>query len=85
MPMPFPSFSSLRICLSSKPGYLPHYLYCENCPNVQYSFFGYLEIISKKTVEVLMKYLQDCHSVLAPCATDGCDWKFSAWGKDVFT
>merc|ERR1712213_233555 len=36
----------------------------------------HLEIISKTAVEVLTKCLEDCHSVFAPCANDGCDWKF---------
>merc|ERR1711963_206410 len=74
----------LRTWLSSKPGESPHGLYYENCPNVQYGFFGHLEIISKTAVEVLTQYLEDCHAVFAPCANDGCDWKYGAWGEDVF-
>jgi len=74
----------LRTWLSSKPGESPHGLYYENCPNVQYGFFGHLEIISNTAVQVLTKYLEDCHSVFAPCANDGCDWKYGAWGEDVF-
>merc|ERR1711933_263037 len=74
----------LRTWLSSKPGESPHGLYYENCPNVQYGFFGHLEIISKTAVGVLTKYLEECHAVFAPCANDGCDWKFGAWGEDVF-
>merc|ERR1712117_798965 len=46
--------------------------------------FGHLEIISNTAVQVLTKYLEDCHSVFAPCANDGCDWKYGAWGEDVF-
>jgi len=74
----------LRTWLSSKPGDSPHGLYYENCPNVQYGFFGHLEIITNTAVKVLTKYLEDCHAVFAPCANDGCDWKFGAWGEDVF-
>merc|ERR1712203_1270523 len=74
----------LRTWLSSKPGDSPHGLYYENCPNVQYGFYGHLEVISKTAVEVLTSYLEDCHSVFAPCANDGCDWKYGAWGEDVF-
>jgi len=74
----------LRNWLSSKPGDSPHGLYYENCPNVQYGFFGHLEIITKRAVEVLTGNLEECHSVFAPCANTGCDWKFGAWGEDVF-
>jgi len=74
----------LRTWLSSKPGDSPHGLYYENCPYVQYGFFGHLEIITKTAVGVLTKYLEDCHDVFAPCANDGCDWKLGAWGEDVF-
>jgi len=74
----------LRTWLSSKPGDSPHGLYYENCPNVQYGFFGHLEIITRTAVEVLTTYLEDCHAVFAPCANDGCDWKWGAWGEDVF-
>jgi len=74
----------LRNWLSSKPGDSPHGLYYENCPNVQYGFFGHLEIITNTAVKVLTKYLEDCHAVFAPCANQGCDWKFGAWGEDVF-
>jgi len=74
----------LKTWLSSKPGESPHGLYYENCPNVQYGFFGHLEIISKTAVKVLTANLEECHTVFAPCANDGCDWKFGAWGEDVF-
>merc|ERR1719471_2765317 len=37
----------LKAWLSTKPGDSPHGLYYENCPNVQYGFFGHLEIITK--------------------------------------
>merc|ERR1711920_1000653 len=69
----------LKTWLSSKPGESPHGLYYENCPNVQYGFFGHLEIISKTAVKVLTANLEECHTVFAPCANDGCDWKFGAW------
>merc|ERR1719264_1403769 len=36
----------LRTWLSSKPGDSPHGLYYENCPYVQYGFFGHLEILT---------------------------------------
>merc|ERR1712241_1403284 len=62
----------------------PHGLYYENCPNVQYGFFGHLEIITRRAVEVLTGNLEECHSVFAPCANQGCDWKLGAWGEDVF-
>merc|ERR1712238_393532 len=29
-------------------------------------------------------YYENCHEKFAPCANDGCDWKFGAWGEDVF-
>merc|ERR1712012_1406713 len=74
----------LRTWLSSKPGDSPHGLYYENCPNVQYGFFGHLEIITRRAVEVLTGNLEECHTVFAPCANKGCDWKFGAWGEDVF-
>merc|ERR1712242_324676 len=62
----------LRTWLSSKPGDSPHGLYYENCPYVQYGFFGHLEIITKTAVQVLTANLEECHSVFAPCANDGC-------------
>jgi len=74
----------LRTWLSSKGGESPHGIYYENCKNVQYGFFGNLEVISKTAVSVLTTYLENCHEVFAPCANDGCDWKFGAWGEDVF-
>jgi len=74
----------LRTWLSSKPGDSPHGLYYENCPNVQYGFFGHLEIMTKTAVQVLTQYLENCHAEFGPCANDGCDWKFGAWGEDVF-
>ena len=33
---------------------------------------------------MLTKYLENCHEEFAPCADDGCDWKYGAWGEDVF-
>jgi len=74
----------LRNWLSTKPGDSPHGVYYENCQNVQYGFFGHLEIISHRAVEVLTTYLEECHTAFAPCANDGCDWKWGAWGEDVF-
>lgn len=65
-------------------GESPHGVYFENCPNVQYGFFGNLEVMSNTATKVLTKYLEDCHAVYAPCANDGCDWKWGSWGEDVF-
>merc|ERR1711963_231171 len=28
---------------------------------------------------------EECHTQFAPCANEGCDWKWGAWGEDVFT
>merc|ERR1712026_37135 len=61
----------LRTWLSSKPGDTPHGLYYENCPYVQYGFFGHLEIITKTAVGVLTANLEECHTAFAPCANDG--------------
>merc|ERR1712008_364875 len=33
---------------------------------------------------VLTDQLEECHTQFAPCANDGCDWKFGSWGEDVF-
>jgi len=62
----------------------PHGLYLENCKNVQYGYFGNLEVISKKGVRALVDGLDECHASFAPCADEGCDWKFGPWGEDVF-
>lgn len=74
----------LREWLGSKGGDTPHGVYFENCPNVQYGLFGNLEVISRTAASVLTTYLEDCHAVFAPCANQGCDWKFGPWGEDVF-
>jgi len=73
----------LRDWLSSKKD-TPHGVYFENCANVQYGFFGNLEVMSNTAVQVLTSYLEECHEKFAPCADDGCDWKFGPWGEDVF-
>ena len=52
----------------------PHGLYLENCPNVQYGFFGHLEVISREGARVLTSNLGECHTQFAPCANDRCDW-----------
>jgi len=75
----------LRTWLSTKPGDSPHGLYYENCPNVIYGFFGHLEIMTKTAARVLTDSLENCHADFASCANNGCDWKFGAWGEDVFT
>jgi len=62
----------------------PHGVYFENCKNVQYGYFGNLEVMSNTAAGVLTQYLEDCHTSFAPCANEGCDWKFGAWGEDVF-
>jgi len=74
----------LRVWLSSQPGDSTRGLYYENCPNVEYGFFGHLEILTKTAVQVLLTHLEDCHLAFAPCANDGCDWKWGPWGEDVF-
>jgi len=62
----------------------PHGMYLENCKNVQYGYFGNLEVISKTGVKALLDNLEECHEAFAPCANDGCDWKYGPWGEDVF-
>jgi len=62
----------------------PHGVYFENCKNVQYGFFGNLEVMSNTAVQVLTSNLEECHEKFAPCADEGCDWKFGPWGEDVF-
>merc|ERR1712150_205699 len=76
----------LRTWLSTKGGggESPHGVYFENCRNVQYGFFGNLEVISKTGAKVLDAYLEECHEAFAPCANKGCDWKWGPWGEDVF-
>ena len=46
----------------------PHWLYLENCPNVQYGFFGHPEVISREGAQVLTSNLEECHTQFAPCA-----------------
>merc|ERR1712045_377244 len=67
---------------SERSGESPHGIYFENCKNVQYGFFGNLEVMSNEATKVLTTYLEDCHSVYAPCAYDGCDWKYGACEAD---
>jgi len=74
----------LRNWLSTKGGESPHGVYFENCPNVQYGFFGNLEVISKTGAKVLDENLEECHEKFAPCANKGCDWQWGPWGEDVF-
>jgi len=74
----------LREWLGYKGGDTPHGVYFENCRNVQYGFFGNLEVMSHTAASVLTTYLEDCHAVFAPCANQGCDWKYGPWGEDVF-
>ena len=70
--------------MAAKGGDSPHGIYLDNCKNVQYGFFGNLEVISKTGAKVLTKYLDECHAVFAPYANTGCDWKWGQWGEDVF-
>lgn len=74
----------LRQWLSTKKGDSPHGVYYENCPRVQYGYFGNLEVMTTTAASVLTTYLEDCHAVFAPCANEGCDWKWGPWGEDVF-
>merc|ERR1712032_993079 len=76
--------SALARVARQQGGDTPHGVYFENCPNVQYGFFGNLEVMSRTAASVLTTYLEDCHAVFAPCANEGCDWKFGPWGEDVF-
>merc|ERR1712071_514131 len=62
----------LRSYLSQIKGDSPHGLYLENCNNVEYGFFGHLEVISRTGTQVLTKYLENCHEEFAPCADEGC-------------
>merc|ERR1712129_3834 len=50
----------------------PHGMYLENCKNVQYGYFGNLEVISKKGVRALVDGLDECHASFAPFADEGC-------------
>jgi len=61
-----------------------HGVYYENCKNVQMGFFGNLEVLTKRAIAALLGNLEDCHEVYAPCANDGCDWKYGPWGEDVW-
>merc|ERR1712014_408771 len=73
----------LRMYLGSTiKGDSPHGLYLENCQNVQYGFFGHLEVISREGARVLTSNLEECHSLFAPCANEGCDWKWGACAAD---
>jgi len=62
----------------------PHGVYFENCKNVQYGYFGNLEVMSSTAAGVLTSHLEECHAAFAPCANDGCDWEYGSWGEDVF-
>jgi len=73
----------MRDWLKGKPD-TEHGVYYENCKNVQMGFFGNLEVMTNKATAVLTANLEDCHAVYGPCAYDGCDWKWGAWGEDVF-
>jgi len=74
----------LRVYLGSTiKGDSPHGLYPENCQNVQYGFFGHLD--QQGGARVLTSNLEERHEKFAPCANEGFDWKWGAWGEDVFT
>lgn len=74
----------LRDWLSTVKGDSQHGMYFENCKNVQYGFFGHLEVLSNTATRVLTQYLENCHAEFAPCANTGCDWNSGAWGEDMF-
>jgi hypothetical protein len=74
----------LRDYMAARGGDSPNGFYLENCKNVQYGFFGNLEVISKTGARLLTQSLDECHAVFAPCADKGCDWKLGPWGEDVF-
>jgi len=74
----------LRTYLSTREGDSSHGLYFENCKNVQYGFFGHLEVITRTGTQVLLENLGECHEKFAPCANNGCDWEWGPWGEDVF-
>merc|ERR1719422_1639332 len=38
----------------------------------------------EEKVRALVDGLHECHDAFAPCADEGCDWKFGPWGEDVF-
>ncbi len=46
--------------MAAKGGDSPHGIYLEKCKNVQYGFFGNLEVISKTGAKVLTKYMDEC-------------------------
>lgn len=73
----------LRDFLSTK-GDTVHGVYFENCKDVQYGFFGNLEVLSQNATKILTERLEECHAVFAPCANEGCDWEWGPWGEDVF-
>ena len=58
----------LRDWLSTKKD-TPHGVY--NCKNVQYGFFGILEVMSNTATSVFTSYLEVCHAVLLPLRFGG--------------
>jgi hypothetical protein len=49
----------MRQWLSTKKGDSPHGVYYENCPRVQYGYFGNLEVMTTTAASVLTTYLED--------------------------
>merc|ERR1712113_168152 len=62
----------LRVYLGSViKGDTPHGLYLVNCQYVQFGFFGHLEVLGREGARVLTSFLEECHSLFAPCANCG--------------
>ena len=57
--------------MAAKGGDSPHGIYLEKCKNVQYGFFGNLEVISKTGAKVLTKYMDECKVEAFDVTTDG--------------
>ncbi len=57
--------------MAAKGGDSPHGIYLEKCKNVQYGFFGNLEVISKTGAKVLTKYMDECKVEAFDVNTDG--------------
>lgn len=75
--------SRMRGWLLDKPE-TEHGIYYESCKDAQIGFFGNLEVMSHEATAVLTANLDECHRLYAPCANEGCDWKWGPWGEDVF-
>merc|ERR1712113_101264 len=58
-------------------------IYLENCKKVNSGFFGNLEVYSQKAAEIYGANVGSCFETL-PWKTGGPDWKYGAWGEDLF-